>query len=101
MVRLGTYRQVYESHRDSFRKSGYSENESSALAQVIVAESLPEFALIRPATSFAPAIPHAKTLLEWDQCEGASFRTINLKATWRAVRVRIISMKLPSAARAA
>lgn len=101
MVRLGPYRQVFEAHRNSFLESGYSEKESSALAQVIVAQEIPEFALIRPAVYFAPATPRAKTLLECDQYEADSIRTITLKATWRAVRVRINSMKLPSAARIA
>ena len=101
MVRLGPYRQVFEAHRNSFLESGYSEKESSALAQFIVAQEIPEFALIRPAAYLAPAIPHAKTLLECDQYEADLFRTITLKATYRAVRVRIVSIKLPSAARAA
>jgi hypothetical protein len=42
MVRLGRYRQVFEAHRKSFRENGYSENESSALPQAIVAARLPE-----------------------------------------------------------
>jgi hypothetical protein len=57
MVWLGPHRQVFEAHRSYFLENGYSEKESSALAQAIVAARLPEFALIRPARCFALRIP--------------------------------------------
>jgi hypothetical protein len=49
MVRLGPYKQVFEAHRDSFLKAGYSDVEASVLAQAIVAKPLPETAYSRPA----------------------------------------------------
>jgi hypothetical protein len=77
MVRLGPNKQVFEAHRDSFVKAGYSDVEASAPAQAVVAKPLRETAFGRPARYFASAIPHAKSLLEFYQSEGVSLKVIS------------------------
>src|ERR1700726_1626848 len=87
MVRLGPYKQVSEAHRDSFVKAGYSDVEASALAQVVVAKPLPETAFGRPARYFASAIPHAKSLLKFDQPEHCDSPVFLKCKTWAMGKV--------------
>jgi hypothetical protein len=63
MVRLGTYKQVFEAHLSSFLRAGYSDVGASALAQAAVAKRLIENAFDSPARYSAFATPHARSLL--------------------------------------
>jgi hypothetical protein len=74
MVRLGPYRQVFEAHRDSFRKIGYSEKDACAMAQAVVFKPLPESALTCLAPYLESVIPNVKILLEYNQYEGLSLK---------------------------
>ena len=80
MVRLGPYKQVFEAHRGSFHKAGYCDGDASALTQAAVAKPLEETASARPAHCFAPAMQHAKGLLEFDQHED---RYCQVSANWK------------------
>lgn len=72
MVRIGPYKQVYESHRTSFLKAGYSETDAGAIAQRICAQPLPESACIKSAHYLEANIPNAEAMLECDQYTGVS-----------------------------
>src|ERR1035437_6406715 len=74
MLRIGPYREVYESHRKSFLETGYSEHDAGALAQLICAQPLPEFALNRTAHFLETAIPNAEIMLEYDQYTGITLK---------------------------
>lgn len=74
MVRLGPYKQVFEAHRDSFLKKGYSESEARAMAQAIVARPLPEIALSRAASYYESTLAAAKLMLEFNAFEGVSLK---------------------------
>jgi hypothetical protein len=76
MVRLGIYKQVFEAHRGSFLRAGYSDVGASALAQTAVAMPLTETAFGRPARYSASAIPDANSL-EFDQHEHRYFRVFS------------------------
>jgi hypothetical protein len=82
MVRLGPYKEIFEAHRDSFSAAGYSADESSALAQAIVARPIPESYLgqgqsqgkYATAVYYESAIPSAMLLLEFNQYEAVSLK---------------------------
>jgi hypothetical protein len=87
MVLLSSCKQALESHRDSSLKTAYSDFEASPLAQAIVAKSLPETAFVRPARYCASAIPHSKSLLEFDQHEHRYSPVFSKGKTWAIGKV--------------
>lgn len=71
MVRLGTYKQVFEAHRDSFGKSSYSENQSPVLAQVVVGRSLLSELLKQKAAYLETSVRQTRPMLEDEFAERA------------------------------
>lgn len=69
MVRHGPYELIFKAPRSCFPKVSYSTVGAFALAQAAVAKLLRETTLGRSVRYFASAIPHAKSLLEFDQHE--------------------------------
>lgn len=63
-MKIGPYREVYESHLSNFQSLGYSIEESAALAQSIVARPLPKVTEEQKSSYFESSIPNATLVLE-------------------------------------
>jgi hypothetical protein len=66
VLKIGSYREVYEAHRNHFITVGHSETDASAIAQLIVSRPLPESALHAKASYLESTLPLVSKLLEWD-----------------------------------
>lgn len=63
-MKIGPYREVYETHLSNFQSLGYSVEESAALAQSVVARPLPKVTEEQKSDYFESSIPNAELVLE-------------------------------------